>query len=387
LFDAISGVERGFEQFEATGGGRAPRSPANVNRYGGYWLMSPMQLGYSQVDVDDPGGSKVRTALPIDFKDAKPTRGLSIKFNSDATFLDAPRWAVRLPTSLDYQLNHDLTEGAVHPISHNTDEFSVGVRGDLKIPVLQEMRAYSGWSIDGQTSESQRDITPTYSFKTADGLSATAKAPQSVTVVVPPSQYSGWGFGADIVPTKSLTLWKGTDITLTTGNTNIIFGSSSNVLTDVFIDGQSQSEQLALKKGLESLLSDYFDAHRSEFSGNTRISFRRQRVFQTRGQFDGTGELHTQMSKLKLTWTPLVRYRKYSKAKTDVASPLDLSWTVKLALGLKVPVWSNISVEPMVQKDWAQIQAATENRFTQFKFEIKLNVPIFTKMGRDGFLR
>ena len=388
LFDAISGVERGFEQFEATGGGHAPRSPARVTRYGGYWLMSPMQLGYSQVDVDDPGGSKVRAALPIDFKDAKPTRGFSIKFNSDATVVDAPRAAVRLPTSLDYQWNHDLTEGAVHPISHDTDEFSVGVRGDLKLHVLQEMRLYGGWSIDGQTSKSQREITPTYNFTTADGLSATAKAPQSVTVVVPPSQYSGLGFGADIVPTKSLTLWKGTDITLTTGNTNIIFGSSSNVLTRVFIDGEPQeTEQLALKKGLEGLFSEYFGANHAAFAGNTQVSFRRERVFQTRGQFDGAGELHTQMSKLKVTWTPLVRFRKYSKAKTDAASPLDLSWTVKLALGLKVPLWSNIAIEPMVQKDWAKIQADTENLFTQFKFELKLNVPIFTKWGRDGFIR
>lgn len=388
LFDAISGVEGGFVQFEATGGGRAPRSPANVTRYGGYWLMSPMQLGYSQIDVDDPGGSKVRAALPIDFKDAKPTRGFSIKFNSDATVVDAPRAAVRVPTSLDYQWNHDLTEGAVHPISHDTDEFSVGVRGDLKLHVLQEMRVYGGWSIDGQTSKSQREITPTYNFTTADGLSATAKAPQSVTVVVPPSQYSGWGFGADIVPTKSLTLWKGADITLTTGNTNIIFGSSSNVLTRVFIDGQPQeTEPLALKKGLEGLFSDYFDANHAAFAGNTDVSFRRERVFQTRAQFDGTGELHTQMSKVKATWTPLVRFRKYSKANTDAASPLDLSWTVKLALGLKVPLWSNIAIEPMVQKDWAKIQADTENLFTQFKVEIKFNIPIFTKWGRDGFIR
>ena len=41
----------------------------------------------------------------------------------------------------------------------------------------------------------------------------------------------------------------------------------------------------------------------------------------------------------------------------------------------------------MVQKDWAKIQADTENLFTQFKFELKLNVPIFTKWGRDGFIR
>ena len=388
LFDAISGVDRGFQRFEDTRAGQASRSPGKITRYGGYWLMSPMQLGYSQIDVDDPGNSKVRPALPIDFKDAKETRGISIKFNSDATFVDAPRWAVRLPMSLDYQWNHDLTEGAVHPISHDTDEFSVGARGDLKLHVLQEMRVYGGWSIDGQTSKSQREITPTYNFTTVDGLSATAKAAQSVPVEVPPSQYRGWGFGADIVPTKSLKLGKGADITLTTGNTNIIFGSSSNVLTGVFIDGKLQeTEPLALKKGLEGLFSDYFDANHAAFAGNTPVSFRRERVFQTRAQFDGTGELHTPMSKLKLTWTPLIRYRKYSKAKTDVASPLDLSWTAKLSLGLKVPVWSNITVEPMVQKDWAQIQAATENRFTQLKVEIKLNVPIFTKMGRDGFFR
>jgi len=40
-----------------------------------------------------------------------------------------------------------------------------------------------------------------------------------------------------------------------------------------------------------------------------------------------------------------------------------------------------------VQTDWAKIQAATENLFTQFKFEIKFNIPIFTKWGRDGFTR
>lgn len=385
LFDAISGVEHGFEQFEAAGG-RAPQSPAKITRYGGYWLISPLQLGYSQIDVDDPGDSKVRAALPIDFKDAKPTRGISIKLNSDATIVDAPRVAVRIPASLDYRWNHDLTEGAVHPISHDTDEFSFGVRGDLKLRVLQEMRAYGGWSIDGQTSKSQREITPTYDFQTPDGLSATAKAPQSVTVVAPPSQYSGWGFGADLVPTKSLTLWKGTDITLTTGNTNIIFGSSSSVLTGVFIDGQP-TEGLAVEKGLEGLFREYFGKNHAAFAGNTEVRFRRERVFQTRGQFDGAGELHTQMSKLRVTWTPLVRYRMYSKAKTDVASPLDLAWTLRLSLGLKVPLWSNIAVEPMVQRDWAKIQAATENLFTQFKFEIKFNIPIFTKWGRDGFIR
>jgi hypothetical protein len=388
LFDAISAVQSGFEQFEARRGHHAPTFPAKMTRYGGYWLISPLQLGYSRIDVDDSGNSKVRGSLPIDFKDAKPTRGLSAKFTSDATIVDAPRWAVRIPSSFDYQRTRDLTEGAVHPISHDADEFSVGMRGDWKIPVLQELRLYGGWSIDGQTSSSHREITPTFDFRTADGLAATAKATTSIPVMAPPSQYSGWGFGTDIVPTRSLPLWKGADITLTTGAASVIFGSSSNVLTGVYIDDVLQpTDRLAVRKGLDGLFNEFFDANRTAFVGNTKVDFRRERVFQTRGQFNGAGELHTLISKLKVTWTPLVRYRKYSKARTDVASPLDLSWTVKLSLGMKVPLWSNIAIEPTVQRDWAKIQAATDSLFTQFKFEIKVNVPIFIKWGRDGFVR
>jgi len=201
-------------------------------------------------------------------------------------------------------------------------------------------------------------------FETVNGGAGSGpRASQSVTVVVPPSQYSGLGFGADIVPTKSLTLWKGTDITLTTGNTNIIFGSSSNVLTRVFIDGEPQeTEQLALKKGLEGLFSEYFGANHAAFAGNTQVSFRRERVFQTRGQFDGAGELHTQMSKLKVTWTPLVRFRKYSKAKTDAASPLDLSWTVKLALGLKVALLATLVGQGALTSAMALVSAHVLSR-------------------------
>jgi hypothetical protein len=75
------------------------------------------------------------------------------------------------------------------------------------------------------------------------------------------------------------------------------------------------------------------------------------------------------------------------RAKSSAASPLDLDWTLKLSLGLKLPLWSNLAVEPMIQKDWARIQAATDNLFSQLKFEIKVDVPLFMKCGKDGFIR
>jgi len=263
LFDAISGVERGFQAYEAAKGNHAPASPADVRRYGGYWLLSPLQLGYSKVDVHDPGDSKVRSTLPIDFKDAKPTRGFSTKITSDAALVDAPRWAIRVPGSLDYQWNKDLTPGAVHAISHDTDEFSIGVRADWKLHVLQEMRVYGGWSIDGQVSASERDVAPSFDFKTPDGLDATATAGFKIPVTSPPSRYRGWGVGFDIVPTKSLTLWKGADITLTSGGANVIWGTSSNVLTGVSIAGEPQpTDKLAVDKGLDGLFNDYFDKNR-----------------------------------------------------------------------------------------------------------------------------
>ncbi|HKW03503.1 MAG TPA: type I restriction endonuclease [Vicinamibacterales bacterium] len=388
LFDAITGVEHQFQAYEAAKGNHAPAYPADVRRYGGYWLLSPLQFGYSKVDVRDPGDSKVRPTLPIDFKDAKPTRGFSVKITSDAALVDAPWWAARVLSTLDYQWNKDLTPGAVHPISHDTDEFSTWFRGDWKLHVLQEMRIYGGWSVDGQLSASQRDIQPSFDFTTPEGLDATADAGFKVSVTSPPSHYSGWGFGFDVLPTKGLKLWKGADITLTTGGANVIWGSSSNVLTGVTIAGEAQpTDKLAIAKGLEGIFDDYFDTHRTTFTADTPIDFERQRVHQTRAQFDGSGELHTTIIKPKLTWTPLVRWRQYSKADSSASSPLDLKWTLKLSLGLKVPLWSNLAVEPMVQQDWARIQAPTDNLFSQFKFEIKVDVPLFFKWGRDGFIR
>jgi hypothetical protein len=356
-----------------------------------YWALAPAEFGLTRLTLHDPEKeADLRKNLPIETSGAKPSRTVSVSLGSDVAALDMPWFALRVPARVDFLRRKDLPPGLPTSIAYDKDEFSAGVRADLKVPLARglrfyvgELRLYVGRFRDGALKTHAAKYQAVAVLDEAAGISQTALFATEYSVK--PLQFRHWRVGGEALDVQKVPLSAGLTLSLKKFGVDFSRGTATNVVTDVSIGGVPlQSLDLVLSKGIQAVLNDYYTSHRETFSAATTLEPVQGPSRQTRWQFDADVELGRKVRGSDAALGLTARYRAYP---TRVQSDFALASTLKVTLKLTLPVASRVSLAPVYEYDYAYVGRESERRFATHRFEIRASVPILWKWSHGTFFR
>jgi len=354
-----------------------------ARRKQGYLRLDPLSFEYSRVSVEEPPGREgLFKQLPVDANSANESRKWILGANLDFAFIDSRRFAGRAVTELKVDVTRVADQRSI-----SDDEFLVGVRGDWKRPLWrQNGRLFAGVFWDGQTLVKPDTLTPTRRILNIDDPGRPGRVLETVTVTgppvtfnVPPPRFVYFGVGAETDE------WKPGDW-LTVTNTRLAFheGSAGNVPVGVLLGDTTYEVEDIIESGAQGLLNDAFADNPDAITSDTVYRYELAQKRQRRGQFDGNTEHKILWWTDQVTVTTATRFRYYWIQDRPDLTPV---WSLKLNLGLKVPIFRRWQLAPYVEWQTVSVEGVSGGNFNYYKYGVKTEWTTFAKWGRGRFWR
>ena len=349
--------------------------------YRGYLAVPTLSVGItrSAPSKDNPG---VRANLPIDFSGAKQYRTWTTDFEADLALFDSPRWAVRVPMSLEYA---QKKQGGF--MSYDKDQFSVGARVDRKVPfVAGELRPFAGVFVDGPLRDHVELLT---AAETSEGqeFNTVQSAAFKTPYVVEPNRYRHWAAGAEIVGLTEFSRG-GWDFSLAKIGGRWTRGHLTRSPFGIAIDGQKLDQELQdlyLSGGSGDVLNEYFKQNRSTFSRTTTFELLTTRLDQARLQLDAVISASRKTGSRTFKGAFTFQYRQHFY--DEPVSKFLLNRTQKYEMKLTTPIWRRLVLTPNVSYQRATIVTRDYTPFSLWSTDITASFPVSVRWGQGRLFR
>jgi hypothetical protein len=308
---------------------RAKLEELRASRIQRYLRLDPLSFEFARTGVHEPPtAQKIFGKLPVDGSSAKDNRTIAIDADGDWGILDSRRFALRVPGKVQFT-RQDLDDAT----SFDKDEYSIGFRGDYKRKMKGLVRLFVGGFMEGRLGTVKSKATATRLIS-VDDPAHPGTVLEDLKVEGPKigfrTERRSFVFGAvgAELPSKE---WEWG--TLSNVKVSFDYGRATNVPRSVRIAETEFSIDDFIRRGMDELLSEVYQADVDGVTDATPLVFRYGRPHVFRTQVDAKYE-HEWDSKAKLTGEVRARfYRQFSDepllaTRYSVASKVSFQWPI-----------------------------------------------------------